>query len=179
MFTGIHGQAVRLDLVQHFTDALGIKLETRTGEEFGRLGEDAIVMAGLHRTGQGERENLRGISLRLKQARHDDVGVEHDFHFRRRARRLAAISASMSDMESSAAPLAAAACCKLACACSARPLCKSARVDSTEADAMRNSTATGCPLDVTTKSSLPADLSHCFAGFFYKSLTEIVLMNRN
>jgi hypothetical protein len=29
---------------------------------------------------------------------------------------------------------------------------------------------------VTTKSSLPADLSHCFAGFFCKSLTEIVLM---
>jgi hypothetical protein len=42
---------------------------------------------------------------------------------------------------------------------------KSARVDSTEADARRMSTATGWPLDVTTKSSLPADLSHCFAAF--------------
>lgn len=67
-------------------------------------------MANLNRASQCQRENLGGISLRLEQARHDDVGVEHDFHFRRRARRLAAISASMSDMESSDAPLAAAAC---------------------------------------------------------------------
>ncbi len=41
---------------------------------------------------------------------------------------------------------------------------------------MRSNTATGRPLEVMTKSSLPADLSHCFAGFFCKSLTEIVLM---
>ena len=41
---------------------------------------------------------------------------------------------------------------------------------------MLNNTATGWPLDVTTKSSLPADLSHCFAGFFCKSVTEIVLI---
>jgi hypothetical protein len=32
---------------------------------------------------------------------------------------------------------------------------------------------------VMTKSSLPADFSHCFAGFFLRSLTEIVLMARN
>ncbi len=49
-------------------------------------------------------------------------------------------------------------------------------MDSTEADAIRSSTATGGPLEVMTKSPLPADLSHCYAGFFRKSVTEIVLM---
>lgn len=133
-------------------------------------------MANLDCAGQCQREHLGGVSLGPKQARHDNVGVEHDFHFRRRARPRAAISASMSEMESSEAPLAAAACCRLAWACNARTLRKSARVDSTDADAIRISTATGSPLEVMTRSSLPADLSHCFAGFFCKSLTEIVLM---
>ena len=40
---------------------------------------------------------------------------------------------------------------------------------------MRRSTATGWPLDVMIKSSLPADFNHWLAGFFFNSLTEIVL----
>ena len=49
---------------------------------------------------------------------------------------------------------------------------------STDAEAIRISTATGWPFEVTTKSSLPADFSHGFAGFFFKSLTENVPMDR-
>src|SRR5205814_10281659 len=64
------------------------------------------------------------------------------------------------------------------CAWSARTLRKSARVDSSEAAAIRSSTATGWPLEVMTKSFLPADLSHCFADFFFRSVTEIVLMSK-
>jgi hypothetical protein len=41
---------------------------------------------------------------------------------------------------------------------------------------MRSYTATGWPLEVMTKSPFLADLSHCFAGFFFRSLIEIVLM---
>ena len=41
---------------------------------------------------------------------------------------------------------------------------------------MRSNTATGLPFDVMTKSSLLADLSHCFVGFFFKALMDIVLM---
>src|SRR5437667_2503108 len=79
-------------------------------------------------------------------------------------------------MESSAGPLAAAACCSASCAWSARTLRTSARVDSTDAAAIRISTATGWPLEVMTKSSLPADFNHWLADFFFSSLTEIVLM---
>ncbi len=157
-------------------DSLRVKLETRAGENFGILGKNSFVVANLDSARQNQRENLAGISLRLEQARHDDVGVEHDFHFRRRARRLAAISASMSDMEKPDVPLTTAACWSAACACSARTLRTSARVDSTDADAMRSNTAMGWPLEVMTKSSLLADLSHCFVGFFFNSLTDIVLM---
>jgi hypothetical protein len=67
-------------------------------------------MTGLDGTRQRQGENLSGISLRLEQARHNDVGVEHDFHFWRRVRRAAAISASTSDIEKLEVPLAAAAC---------------------------------------------------------------------
>ena len=40
---------------------------------------------------------------------------------------------------------------------------------------MRRSTATGWPLEVIIKSVLPADFSHSLTGFFFSSLTEIVL----
>ena len=111
----------------------------------------------------------------MEQARHDDVGVEHHLHFRRRAQRAAAIPASISDKLKPAVPLAAAACCREAWAWSARTLRKSERVDSTDAAAIRRSTATGWPLDVIIKSPLPADFNHWLAGFFLRSLTEIVL----
>ncbi len=48
-------------------------------------------------------------------------------------------------------------------------------MDSTDAAATRKSTATGWPLDVMIKSSLPADFNHWLAGFLFSSLTEIVL----
>ena len=107
--------AVRLDLLRTSRTRFGSNLKrgrARTSAYSARC----VIVANLNCAGQCERENLGGISLRLEQTRHDDVGVEHDFHFRRRARRRAAISASMSDMESSAAPLAAAACCSADCA---------------------------------------------------------------
>src|SRR6266566_5418130 len=139
------------------------------------LREGAFFVADLHCAGQRERENLGGISQRLNQTRHDDIGVEHDFHFRRRARRAAPISASISDMDKLAVPLAAAACWSADCAWSARMLRKRARVDSMEAAAMGRSTATGWPLEVMTRSCLPADFNHAPAGFFFNSLMEIVL----
>jgi len=101
--------------------------------------------------------------------------TEHHLHFRRRARRAAAISASISDRVKPVVPLAAAACCSATCTWSARALRKSERVDSADAAAMRRSTATGRPLEVMIKSALPADFNHWLAGCFFSSLTEIVL----
>jgi len=40
---------------------------------------------------------------------------------------------------------------------------------------MRTSAATGWPLEVMIKSSLPTDFHHWLAGFLLSSLTEIVL----
>jgi len=40
---------------------------------------------------------------------------------------------------------------------------------------MRDSTATGRPLEVIIRSPLPADFNHWLAGLFFSSVTEIVL----
>src|SRR5258706_1135632 len=134
------------------------------------LRDDSFVMADLCRAAQRERENLSGISQGLDQARHDNVGVEHDLHFRRRARRAAEISASMSDLDKSAVPLAAAVCWSADCAWSARTLRNSTQVESNEAAAIRKSTATGRPLAVMTRSPLPADFNQWLAGLLFSSL---------
>lgn len=42
-------------------------------------------MTNLDTTRQNQRKNLGGISLRLEQARRDDIGIGQDFHFRPRA----------------------------------------------------------------------------------------------
>ena len=54
-----------------------------------------------------------------------------------------------------------------------------ARVDLMDADARRSNTAIGRPFDVMTTSSGRTDLSHCFAGFFFRSPIEIVLITGN
>ncbi len=72
----------------------------------------------------------------------------HHLHFRWRAQRVAAISASISASVKPSVPLTAAACYSAVWAWSTRTPRKSERVDSTDAAARRRSTATGRPLDV-------------------------------
>ena len=66
-------------------------------------------MANLHRASQSQPEHLGRLPLSLEQAGYNDVGIEHDSHFRRRARRVAAISASTSAMPRPDTPPTAAA----------------------------------------------------------------------
>ena len=69
------GQAVHFEFGQDFADALRVKLETWTSEDFGILSKDSLVMTNLDSTRQNQRENLGGISLRLEQARHGDFSI--------------------------------------------------------------------------------------------------------
>jgi hypothetical protein len=102
-------------------------------------------MANVNGAGQDQCDDMGGIPLWLEKARHEYVGVEHDFHLRRRDRRAVAISASMSAIVSLSVPLAAAALCNTACAWRARTLRKVDSVGSKVDASTGKRTATGWP----------------------------------
>ncbi len=66
----------------HIANSLGIKLKAGPRQDFCVFGQNALVVAHLHRSCQCKRQNEGRISFTFQQARHNDVSVEHDFHLR-------------------------------------------------------------------------------------------------
>ena len=110
LLAGINRQTIFFNFRDNIANALGIKFEARASKDLLIFSKDALVVTNLNSVSQRQREYLSRISFGLKQARHEDIGVEHDSHLRR-ARRAVVISASMSEIDNSDVPFCSAACC--------------------------------------------------------------------
>jgi hypothetical protein len=84
----------------NFANTIRIELETGARKDLRILGEYSRIMANDNRASERQGKHLAWIPLRVQQARHEHVGVEHNPHLRR-ACRAAAISSSISGIVSS------------------------------------------------------------------------------